>query len=100
MPVYMVIEIEVLDEGLYSEYVERVPSVIEKYGGEYLVRGGRVTSLSGGWRPGRIVIIRFKDAESCRACFRSEEYREIAHLREKSTKGRSIVVEGLTTTLN
>ena len=33
MPVYMVIEIEVLDEGLYSEYVERVPSVIKKYGG-------------------------------------------------------------------
>jgi uncharacterized protein (DUF1330 family) len=29
----MVIEIEVLDEGLYSEYVEKVPAVVEKYGG-------------------------------------------------------------------
>jgi uncharacterized protein (DUF1330 family) len=82
VPVYMVIEIEVLNEGLYSEYAERVPEVIEKYGGKYLVRGGRITSLSEDWNPERIVIIEFEDVESCRACFRSEEYREIAHLRE------------------
>ena len=93
----MVIEIEVLNEGLYSEYVERVPEVIEKHGGKYLARGCRITSLSGDWNPERIVIIEFEDTESCRACFRSEEYSEIAYLRERSTRGRSIIVEGLST---
>ncbi len=100
MSVYMVIEIEVLNEGLYSEYVERVPEVIEKHGGKYLARGGRITSLSGDWNPERIVIIKFEDEEGCRACFMSKEYREIAHLRESSTRSRSIIVEGLTTPLN
>ena len=66
MPVYMVIEIEVLDEGLYSEYVRA----------------------------------QFEDEEGCSTCFRSKEYREIAHLRESSTRSRSIIVEGLTTPLN
>lgn len=97
MSVYMVIEIEVLNEGLYSEYVQMVPEVIEKHGGKYLARGGRITSLSRDWNPERIVIIEFEDTESCRACFRSEEYSEIAHLRERSTRGRSIIVEGLST---
>ena len=96
----MVIEIEVLNEGLYSEYVERVPAVVEKYGGRYLARGDRVTPLAGDWNPERIVIIKFEDEEGCRTCFRSKEYREIAHLRESSTRSRSIIVEGLTIPLN
>lgn len=100
VPVYMVIEIEALDEGLYSEYVERVPAVVEKYGGRYLARGGRVTPLAGDWNPERIVIIEFEDEEGCRTGLRSKEYSEIVHLRERSTRGRSIIVEGLTTPLN
>jgi uncharacterized protein (DUF1330 family) len=94
MPVYMIIEIEIRDEKLYAEYVERVREVVVKHGGRYLVRGGQVTPLSGNWNPERIIIIEFETIEHLRRCFGSEEYRELAPLREKSTLGRSIVVEG------
>lgn len=47
MSVYLIIEIKVKDNELYSKYVEKVPEVIESYGGRYLIRGGEVTSFSG-----------------------------------------------------
>lgn len=46
MTVYMIIEVEVKDPDLYAEYVDQVPAVIARYGGRYLVRGGKVTPLS------------------------------------------------------
>lgn len=94
MPVYMIIEIEIKDEELYAEYVEKVREVVVKHGGRYLVRGGQVTPLSGNWNPERIIIIEFETLDHLKRCFGSEEYRELAPLREKSTLGKSIVVEG------
>lgn len=94
MPVYMIIEVEVKNKELYSKYVERVPEVIDKYGGRYLVRGGKVTPLSGNWHPERMVLIAFETIEQLRKCFKSTEYLELAPLREQSTSSRSIVVDG------
>ena len=93
MSVYMVIEIEVQDEERYSEYVERVYESITKHVGKYLVRGGPVIPLFGNWSPERVIIIEFQTIENLRRCFGSEEYRDIAPLREKSTLTRAIVVE-------
>lgn len=47
MPCYLIIEIKVLDRELYSQYIEKVPSVVIKYGGRYLARGGQVTPVAG-----------------------------------------------------
>jgi uncharacterized protein (DUF1330 family) len=94
MPVYMIIEIQVLDQALYEEYVAQVPDIIGRYGGRYLVRGGTITPLSHTWHPERIVVIEFETLVGLRACFDSAEYRAIAPLRERSTIGKSIVVEG------
>jgi uncharacterized protein (DUF1330 family)/ubiquinone/menaquinone biosynthesis C-methylase UbiE len=94
MSVYMVIEIAVKDGDRYAQYVDRVRTVVEKHGGRYLARGGRVTPLSGDWQPERIVIVAFESLERLRQCFGSPEYRELAPLREASTESRAIVVEG------
>lgn len=93
MSVYMIIEIEVKDERLYSEYVERVHEVVIKHGGQYLVRGGQVIPISGNWTPERIIIIEFQTIEHLRRCFSSEEYKTLAPLRENSALSKSIVVE-------
>lgn len=94
MPVYMIVEIEIKDQERYAEYVKRVPEVVAKYGGRYLARGGHVTPLSGNWDPQRIVLIEFETMERLRECFGSPEYIELAPLRERSTVGKSIVVQG------
>jgi len=48
MAVYMIVEAkEIMDRARYSEYIEKVPRTVEKYGGKYLARGGDVTVVSG-----------------------------------------------------
>ena len=44
MAVYSISNITVKDWDTYREYMEKVPPVIEKYGGKYLVRGGDILS--------------------------------------------------------
>jgi len=94
MAVYLIIEITVKNPELYSKYVERVPEVVEKHGGRYLVRGGRVTPVSQTWHPERIIVVEFPGVEDVRRCFASPEYRELAPLREQATVSKAIVVEG------
>ncbi len=94
MAVYLVIDIKVIDREVYSRYNERVRPIMEKYGGRYLSRGGKVIPLSGSWNPERIILIEFASYEDVYRCFGSDEYKEIAPLRERSTVGRAIVVEG------
>jgi uncharacterized protein (DUF1330 family) len=95
MPVYMIIETKTLDKQRYDQYIAKVPPIIEAYGGKYLARTSDVTPGMGGWRPERIILLEFPSREHIRRCFSSPEYREIAHLREASTAGRSVIVDGV-----
>ena len=69
MSVYMIIEIKIKNNELYSKYVEKIPEVIKKYGGRYLIRGGKITPLSGNWNPERIILIEFVTVEQLQKCF-------------------------------
>lgn len=93
MSAFMMVEIKIKDQDVYDDYMRRVPAVIERYKGEYVVRSSRVTPVAGGWAPDRIVVIRFDSLAELAACFGSPEYRALAVLRERSTSTRSIVVE-------
>ena len=88
----MIIEVEVADENLYGEYVAKVPAIIAQFGGKYLARGP-ARPLSGGWKPERIIVIEFESEVLLHKCFASDEYRQIAPLREQSAAGESILVE-------
>ena len=90
----MILEIEVVDSDTYADYVKQAPATVAQYGGRYLVRGGEITPLTGGWNPQRIVVIEFSSMERFREWLTSPEYRAIAPLREQSTKSKIIVVEG------
>lgn len=94
MPAYMIIEIQVLDAEVYGRYVESVREVVESFGGRYLARGGKITPISGQWRPERVILIEFDNLDQVHACFRSAEYARLGPLREQSAISRAIVVEG------
>jgi uncharacterized protein (DUF1330 family) len=47
MAAYVIVDIDIQDAALYDEYRKRVPASIEKYGGKFLVRGGRFEQLEG-----------------------------------------------------
>jgi uncharacterized protein (DUF1330 family) len=94
MSVYIIIDIIVIDQGLYEEYVARVPAVVEQYGGRYLVRGGEVVALAGDWEPERIVVLEFESGDQAQEYLTSPEYLALAPLRQKSTISRAIIVPG------
>src|SRR5438874_367898 len=55
MPAYIIVEIEILDPVGYEEYKKLAGATVEKYGGKYIVRGGKAEVLEGDWQPKRIV---------------------------------------------
>jgi uncharacterized protein (DUF1330 family) len=96
MSVYFVAEIQqIKDRETYSKYAEAAFEIVTKHGGKYRVRGGKASRFFGDWQPGRIVIVEFESEEQLLNCFASPEYRAIAPLREKSTIGRAIIVDGV-----
>lgn len=94
MSVYVIIDIEVKNEGLYFQYVNKVADIVKKYGGRYLARGGKIISMFGDWKPERIILIEFDNMEQIQKCFQSQEYLQIAPFREHSTITKAIIVEG------
>jgi uncharacterized protein (DUF1330 family) len=94
MPVYLILDIAIIDQDVYEEYVARVPAVVEQYGGRYLVRTGEVATLFGDWQPERIVVVEFDSSDQVQEFYASPEYQALAPLREQSTNSRAILVEG------
>ena len=95
MSAYVIAEVEVTDPGKFEEYRKLVPATLEAFGGRYIVRGGAIGGLEGGWQPKRMVVIEFDDAERAKAWHDSELYAPARALREASTNTRMIVVDGV-----
>jgi uncharacterized protein (DUF1330 family) len=94
MAAYLIGEIEVTDPATYEDYRKQVPAVVQKYGGKFMVRGGKVESLEGGWSPKRIVVLEFPTLEQAQKFYRSPEYAPLITLRQHASRGKIIIVEG------
>jgi len=91
---YLIAEVEVTDTATYEDYRKRVPAIIAQYGGKYLVRGGAVESMEGGWAPKRLVVLEFPSLEQARKFYRSPEYAPVLALRHKAARSKLLLVEG------
>jgi uncharacterized protein (DUF1330 family) len=93
MTAHVVIEIKVIDKEMYALYMQQVPPIVKQFGGRYLVRAGKITTISGDWRPERVILLEFDSAAQVRKWLTSPEYAAVAPLREKPTISRAIVIE-------
>ena len=94
MAAYVIVDVDIHDAALYDEYRKRVPATIEKYGGKFLVRGGKFEKLEGSWQPTRLVVLEFPSMDQAKRWYDSEEYREPKTLRLRASKASAILVEG------
>jgi uncharacterized protein (DUF1330 family) len=94
MAAYVLGEMEITDPQLYEEYRRQVLAVVTQYGGRFIVRGGRVETLEGGWSPKRFVALEFPTMEQARRWYGSPEYAPLIALRQKASRGKLILVEG------
>jgi uncharacterized protein (DUF1330 family) len=95
MAAYVILEIETTDPATMAAYREAAPPSVAVHGGRYLVRGGAVQSLEGGWNPERIVVLEFDNVERAKAWWNSAEYREPRLLRRAAGKTKMIIVQGV-----
>ena len=95
MPAYVIADIEILDPVRYEEYKRLVPISLSKYGGRFIARGGDAQTLEGTWTPGRLVIVEFPSLARAREWWASPEYAPARALRQATSKGSLVVVDGL-----
>jgi uncharacterized protein (DUF1330 family) len=55
--------LDVTDSAGFEESRRRVPATIERYGGRFSVRRGRMETLDGAWQPKGLVVVEFPTAE-------------------------------------
>ena len=92
---YMLAEINVTDPKAYAAYAEQTPAIIARYGGRYLVRGGRTESLEGAAPAPRVAVLEFPSLTAAQSYYRSAEYQKIVPIRQSGSTGRSFLVEGV-----
>jgi uncharacterized protein (DUF1330 family) len=95
MSAYMIVNVDVRDPAAYEEYKNKVPALIRKHGGEYVVRGGKFVVLEGAWSPARLVLLKFPDLASAQAFFLDPEYQPLKALRRLSSTADIVAVEGV-----
>ncbi len=94
-PGYVIAQIKVTDAGTYPSYVAMVEPIIEKFGGRFLVRGGRSESHEGTPPGDRNVVIRFPSFQAAKDWYHSEDYAEAKALRMSASTSVQTIVEGV-----
>jgi uncharacterized protein (DUF1330 family) len=92
---YVLVQVDVKDPVRYEDYKAMVPPSIAKFGGRFLVRGGKTHTIEGDWSPRRLVIVEFPSVEQARAWWASPEYAEAKALRQATSESQLLIAEGL-----
>ena len=97
MPVaYIVVESKISDPEQFKKYMAAAPAVANMFGGEYLVRGGKLEVLEGTWHPPRMTVLRYPSFETARAMYDSPGYVAARKLRAGATAlFNMVLVEGV-----
>jgi uncharacterized protein (DUF1330 family) len=90
---YWLVHLDVADPEGYKPYQAAVVAPFGKFGGRYLVRGGRCEMTEGRVRS-RTVVLEFPSYEAALACYRSPEYQAAKALRQGKADADIVVVEG------
>jgi uncharacterized protein (DUF1330 family) len=95
MVAYWVARSKVNNPEQYKKYTERVPGILQKFGGRILARGGKFKILEGSEKFHRFVVIEFPSFEKALACHESAEYVEAAaHRKKDGASELEIVIVG------
>ncbi|KJC47482.1 hypothetical protein UP09_09985 [Bradyrhizobium sp. LTSP885] len=90
---YWVARVDVHNEEGYKPYMAANPAIFQKFGGKFIVRGGRFTNPEGEKRS-RNVVIEFADYETALACYNSPEYQANIKVRQPHSMADLIIIEG------
>ena len=95
MSAYVLVQINITNVEPYKDYLKQVTPTVEKYEGEYIIRGGKFETMLGKWDYQRTVAIKFPSYEKAMEWYKSKEYAPIKKIREDNSDGNLIIVDGI-----
>ena len=85
MKCYLLANVMVHDQVEFAEYISKVPDMIVKYGGRYIVRAGHFELLEGELGIQRVVMVEFPSREAAAAFYYGVDYAPLLALRKRTT---------------
>ncbi len=96
MTAYLVVDTDLTHPELYELYKSKAKPLVEKYGGEYLARGGKLSVKEDQlWTPIRMVLVKFPSAQDAETFYQSEEYQEVLKISQQSADRTVFILDGI-----
>ena len=95
-PSYVVVDIsDITDPEGYKAIISKAaPSSLAEFGGKYIIRTENIVPVEG-VAPKRFVVIAFDSPDKSKAWVDSQNQQEVRAIRDKTTKSRQFIVEGM-----
>mgnify|MGYP003792254355 CR=1 FL=1 len=90
---YWIARVDVQSDEGYKPYAANNPAIFKKFGGRFIVRGGKFNAPEGTSRS-RNVVIEFPDYDTAMACYNSPEYQANIKVRAPHSQADLIIIEG------
>lgn len=90
---YWIVRVSVHNREEYPRYLTAARPAFEKFGANFLVRGGAFESMEGNARE-RNVVVEFADMATAQACYASPEYQAARAIRQQYADADFLIAEG------
>jgi len=90
---YWIVRVSVRNIDEYPRYLTAARPAFEKFGANFLVRGGAYESMEGSSRE-RNVVVEFADMATAQACYASPEYQAARAIRQQHADADFLIAEG------
>lgn len=94
MTVFLIADIKVTNDGWVPEYAPHVHKLVEKHGGRYLSRSGRIETLEGDDKDSTLIaILEFPDREALENFATDPEYAPYGRARQAGSVSNFHVID-------
>ena len=94
MAAYVVSMMSIHDPETYKKYTDKTPPIVKSYGGKFLARGGKITTIEGDPYKDRMVILEFPSGQAVLDWMADKEYQEAKVFRHASSEASILLIEG------
>lgn len=95
-PAYVIVDVKITNNENYEKYKALAKPLVEKYGGQYLTRGGEMNIIQEElWSPTRVVLLKFPDMKSANIWINSPDYEPVKKMRMDNSDGTLVIIEGI-----
>ena len=96
MAAYVIGRVQVRDNSWVTEYGPKTAALVDKHGGKFIVRRGKMEKLEGkDTLPNVVVVIEFPSMEHAKAWYNDPDYAPLIKLRQTGADTELMVVDGV-----